>query len=387
MSAKTKPSRTTVSPTTTSMGRANIGPAVTQVWNSPRSPHGSAHSRQLGEQGRVEGAAGERRVEARAGRRCSAWARRPPSIISPRQRRGRDVPQRKQRRQAGASEPLLAVAAHVLEEQVAERDVGEPVGHEPRPPPSPMRRSYSSLLHGHGSGTTWSGRPAARPAPRGRRAGRRASPPGRTPRWWWSAGPARPRGIGVCSTCSIHAESLPLDHETRIFIARPPGAAHRPCRSTASATRGPGTTRPSPARTWTRPVFTAGTAASRLQIAIVVGGVGGGPGLVFVQLEDHVRGAGEDQLGRGLHRLALDVGEDVDAAGGGQHVVQEAAAAAGVDVPQRAVLAAEHQQHARAGPPGGPLARSRRCAARGRRPPRRRVAAAGARRPARGSSS
>ena len=40
----------------------------------------------------------------------------------------------------------------------------------------------------------------------------------------------------------------------------------------------------------------------------------------------------------------IDVGEDVDAARGLEHVVQEAASAAGVDVAQRAALAAEHQQ-------------------------------------------
>ena len=44
---------------------------------------------------------------------------------------------------------------------------------------------------------------------------------------------------------------------------------------------------------------------------------------------------------------ACDVGEDVDAAGGLEHVVQESAAAAGVDVAQRSALAAEDQQRAR----------------------------------------
>ena len=40
-SAKTKPSRSTTSPTSTAIGRENIGPAETQEWNSPFSPHGS----------------------------------------------------------------------------------------------------------------------------------------------------------------------------------------------------------------------------------------------------------------------------------------------------------------------------------------------------------
>ena len=43
----------------------------------------------------------------------------------------------------------------------------------------------------------------------------------------------------------------------------------------------------------------------------------------------------------------LDVGEDIGAARGLEHVVQEAAAAAGVDVPQRAALAAEDEQRPR----------------------------------------
>src|SRR5262249_49875907 len=40
-SANQKPSRKTRSPSATASGRANIGPAEQNVWNSPRSPHGS----------------------------------------------------------------------------------------------------------------------------------------------------------------------------------------------------------------------------------------------------------------------------------------------------------------------------------------------------------
>jgi hypothetical protein len=43
-SVNTKPSRSTTSPISTSTFSLNIGPAVTQVWNSPRSPHGSTPS-------------------------------------------------------------------------------------------------------------------------------------------------------------------------------------------------------------------------------------------------------------------------------------------------------------------------------------------------------
>jgi SAM-dependent methyltransferase len=40
-SANTNPSRSTTSPGATAIGRASIGPAATNVWNSPFSPHGS----------------------------------------------------------------------------------------------------------------------------------------------------------------------------------------------------------------------------------------------------------------------------------------------------------------------------------------------------------
>src|SRR5258708_37882294 len=40
-SAKTNPSRSTISPVWTGIGLENIGPAYTKVWNSPFSPQGS----------------------------------------------------------------------------------------------------------------------------------------------------------------------------------------------------------------------------------------------------------------------------------------------------------------------------------------------------------
>ena len=49
-SANTKPSRSTTSPSVTSIACVNIGPRVTNVWNSPFSPHGSTLGGQLGEQ-------------------------------------------------------------------------------------------------------------------------------------------------------------------------------------------------------------------------------------------------------------------------------------------------------------------------------------------------
>ena len=216
MSAKANPSRTTVSPTSTASGCANIGPAVTQEWNSPCSPHGSTAAGRSASSAVVEGAAGERRVEHSRidGAEARASGRR--STICARQGRGRRrLPQREERRQAGACEPLLAVAPHVLEEQIAEGHVREAVGHEPGRRRRAIRRSYSSLLHGHGSGTTWSGSPAARACA--------SSTSRRTP------------CIATRSKASL------------VVVSRPPhGARMRRCAARAAST-------PSPCRSTTRP--------------------------------------------------------------------------------------------------------------------------------------
>ena len=211
MSAKTKPSRSTVSPTTTSMGRANIGPAVTQVWNSPRSPHGSAQSGRSASSAASIRAPGQRGIERRADRRCSRRpaGRRPASPATAPW--SGCLPQRKQRRQAGAGEALLAIAAHVFEEQVAERHVGEAIGQSRRHRRA-MRR-FVLLVAARPRQRHDAGAASPRPGPGlpARRAGRRASRPGRRPRWSWSAGAARPQGSGSAG----RAASTP-----------------RPCRST-----------------------------------------------------------------------------------------------------------------------------------------------------------
>ena len=80
------------------------------------------------------------------------------------------------------------------------------------------------------------------------------------------------------------------------------------------------------------------------------------------QFDDDLRRARQNQLARRLDRLGADVGEDVDAAGRLEHVVQEAAAAARVDVAQRAALAAEDEQRARLGQLRGPLPERRELA-------------------------
>ena len=56
-----------------------------------------------------------------------------------RQRIGRPMPEREQRRDADQLKPLLAVGAHVLQEQIAEHDVGDAGAPWPHssPPPSP----------------------------------------------------------------------------------------------------------------------------------------------------------------------------------------------------------------------------------------------------------
>ena len=155
---KTKPSRSTVSPTRTSIRFENIGPATAQVWNSPRSPQGTTlrqgrqegvvirpSRKRCGKNARVD--AGEVRLEA-AGEHVAC------------ERGGRAAPQRKDRRQPGAGHPRFAVASHVLEKQIAERDVREPLcrggGNRGRHP-----RSSRSSGHGEGMGTETSGSPAA----------------------------------------------------------------------------------------------------------------------------------------------------------------------------------------------------------------------------------
>ena len=65
------------------------------------------------------------------------------------------------------------------------------------------------------------------------------------------------------------------------------------------------------------------------------------------QLDDHIRRAREHELGAHRQRLLLRVGQDVLAAGGLEHVVQEAYAAARVDASERPRLAAEHEQRLR----------------------------------------
>ena len=252
-----------------------------------------------------------------------------------------------------------------------------------------MRRSYSSLLHGQGSGTTWSGRPAARAC-----ASRTSR---RTPCIATRSNDLVGRGQQAAARRPGIGSSQHVQHPRRVLAARPrdqdlhraaSGWSAPASRSTASATRGPGTTRPSPARTWTRPSFTAGTAASRPQIAIAVGGVGGGPGLVFVQLEDHVRAraSGPARSWPAPTRAATSA-KTLTPPAAGQHVVQEAAPAAGVDVPQRA-RSRGRRPAARAAPGRAavPLAHRVDAPLEAARPPRRRVRRGRCARRARGSS-
>ncbi len=69
--------------------------------------------------------------------------------------------------------------------------------------------------------------------------------------------------------------------------------------------------------------------------------------LLPAQIENHVRTPRQDQLRRRLHRLALQVREDVRSARRLYHVVDEADAAAGIDAPQRHGLALEDDQRPR----------------------------------------
>ena len=103
--------------------------------------------------------------------------------------------------------------------------------------------------------------------------------------------------------------------------------------STASATRGPGTQIRESTMS-RRPSFrTAGTEGTPARWSDRA--TGWRSRANCRDLENDVRLAREDQLGAGLHRFALDVGEHVVAAGRVEHVVQETDAAARVDAAQR----------------------------------------------------
>ena len=110
---------------------SNIGPSQAKVWNSPFSPQGStpagrspSRARSKARPAKDAGSTrGSTQVRRRAGRRRS----------SPRRAPAWAVPTAGRAAEAGARHPLLAVAADVLEEQVAER-------HGRRRPGSARRR-------------------------------------------------------------------------------------------------------------------------------------------------------------------------------------------------------------------------------------------------------
>ena len=101
------------------MGRENIGPPCTNVWNSPFSPHGSAVARQLGEQCLVEPAAGEPRVDLRL---VHADDRRLEAVGDERigERARRSLPERIEAAVRRAGEQSVAVVAHVAQVEIAE---------------------------------------------------------------------------------------------------------------------------------------------------------------------------------------------------------------------------------------------------------------------------
>ena len=96
--------------------------------------------------------------------------------------RVRDLPEREQRREAGAGEPRLAVGADVLQEQVAEGHVREAVRDPGARPPRPSAARSPRSSTATGSGTTCSGSRAAAACASSSASGRRASRRGRTPR-------------------------------------------------------------------------------------------------------------------------------------------------------------------------------------------------------------
>ena len=68
---------------------------------------------------------------------------------------------------------------------------------------------------------------------------------------------------------------------------------------------------------------------------------------VGADFDNHFRCARDHELARGLNALALDVGKDIDAAGGVEHVVKKSDGAARIDAAQRLGVAPEHEQRSR----------------------------------------
>ena len=216
-SAKTKPVAVHDLAGVTVTGWSNIGPIVRERMELAALAARVDAGRQVASSASIELPAGERsiemlRVDAGENRAKPAVDHLVGQLI------GRNAPERKQRRQAGAGEPVFAILADVLEKQIAECDVREAF----RPPPA--RRPSACGLRTRRSCTATAAAPSAAalrpraPAPRAASDAPRASPPDRTLHSSSSAA-RRSSTAGSCfSMCSIHALSLPELHETRTFI-------------------------------------------------------------------------------------------------------------------------------------------------------------------------
>ena len=325
-------------------------------------------------------------------------ARRPPAIISRASCRRRHAPQRKERRQPGAGEAILAILAHVLQKQIAERDVGEAVRDgaidrdaqprlvdlvraRPRQRDRDERQArglrlraqdlFADAVHRHAAGRLVDRRQQRRRRAR-RRAAARAAPtrcPCRCSRTSGSSLRRRSRSRANASGCS----------------ARAPSSERAPRRRA-----GPGMTMRSSKRKRTRPLRTAGTEPSAFQTFSSASAVAGRKRAVGARASRESRRGGAPGSARcsPAPTRVLTSANTFVAAGGVEHVVEEPDAAARVDAAQRQPLAAEDQQRARPRPVLDASGGCRRCRARCARPAssrrarRRRCA-----RRARGSSS
>ena len=114
------------SPVSTPSGAANPGPSQTNVWNSPRSPHGSTPRGRSARNSQIEAPAAKGRRElARVHARHDRLDADVDHLVG--QCRRRPAPQREDRLQPGRGESALTVGPHVLEEEVPEDHLGDAV--------------------------------------------------------------------------------------------------------------------------------------------------------------------------------------------------------------------------------------------------------------------
>ena len=136
-------------PPGTRTGRRNAGPSQAKVWNSPFSPQGSTPAGSSSSSARSKARPAKVGGSTRGSTQVSTafW---PESIISSASVPGGATPQREERPQTRRRHAVLAVAPHVLQEEVAEGHAADAPGAGGRRAPAPIAASYASFGQGEG---------------------------------------------------------------------------------------------------------------------------------------------------------------------------------------------------------------------------------------------